>query len=97
MSEAMKRQWQMMHICAGDWVLPSNDMQTLWRIRRDREIGDDDRDVMMWQVWRWPGRGWRDATDAITESLVDGDLSDWEYVAGSCRTRAEAIEEAMRL
>lgn len=48
-----------------------------------------------WQLWSFAG----DVSDsvAIAESIDDNDGDAWDWRAGSMRTRAQAIEEAMKL
>lgn len=76
----------------GDHLLPSNDGKTLWRFMRYEDGPshglDWPRDRDLWGAWKWMG------------SLERVDLDDWDrwhMIARGYETRAEAIEEALRL
>jgi hypothetical protein len=78
-----RRRYVLTKIKAGDYLLPSNDAQTLWRIARDEREG--------WSVWRWAD----ELSEAIFEHLDD--WGRWECMSQWLRTRGEAIDEAMRM
>ena len=92
----MKRKYALIRIAKGDYLLPSNDAQTIWRIRRyvdgpSSGIMDWPSDREVWGLWRWEG-------DLRQSDYVDTeDLERWELVGGALRTRADAIEEALRV
>ena len=96
------RRWQMVRVSAGDYLLPSNDTRTLWRIysyeeHGDAEIGDGRGG------WR-PLRGtfWACARyerpfgsfDVLTEwDLLEwGNWLTWETTLA---TRREAVDAAL--
>ena len=94
----MTRKYALTKITAGDYLLPSNDAATIWRIQRyedgptyglDRDIFP--RDEEFWAVYKWTGRG----LPATRDDLEDWNL--WEQHANGLDTRREAIDEAMRL
>jgi len=95
-----ERKWVLTKIGAGDYLLPSNDRQTLWRIARgDEQAGAEGlRIVSVWQVWRYahatvgPGAS---TPEEIAEDVED--WSNWTLEASWCETRAEAIAEALRM
>ena len=90
-----ERKYTLTKIAPGDYVFPSNDGQTIWRIALYTEgpsTGLDwsrDRDV--WGVWRWCERvqqgGYIDTTD----------WNRWEFCEGLYETRSDAIDAALRL
>lgn len=46
-----ERKYQMIRIAAGDYLLPSNDTQTLWRIVKIKEMDTEKlRDVEVWEA-----------------------------------------------
>jgi hypothetical protein len=65
----------------GDYLLPANDGQSLWRIARDEGEG--------WSLWRW--------ADAVTEPIDTDDWSRWECLEARLDSRGEGVREAMRL
>lgn len=83
----------MTRISAGDYLLPSNDGQTLWRIYRytdeyvDGETGRDRR-LKCWGTAKF--------RRPIETALDVDDLLDWEYWDhwATYLTRAEAVEAA---
>ena len=83
----MERKYALTKVAAGDYLLPSNDAKTLWRIARYLDTHED-HFKHFWGVYRW--RGDLDAVD-----IEDWDR--WEMVTGFLETRQDAIDEAMRL
>lgn len=87
-----QRKYVMTKIGPGDYLLPSNDAETIYRIRRYEDGPsqglDWERDKEVWGVWRWLG-----LADAKGIDLDDQDR--WEMVDANCRTRAEAVDEAL--
>ncbi len=83
--------WVMTKVAAGDYLLPSNDAQTIWRLVRYTDgpsFGLDwssDRD--QWCVRRWSG-------DLDTHVDIE-DGTRWEGVADGFDTRSQAIEYAL--
>jgi hypothetical protein len=89
-----ERRYALTKLDRGDYLLPANDGTTIWRICQD-DYPVDDQGLRMetrWAAYRWR-IAWRRPED------VD-DIDDWgnwdQWVAG-CRTRAEAIGEALRV
>lgn len=92
----IERKYALTKIAAGDYLLPSNDGRTLWRIRLYTEgpssgIEDWDHDRDVWGIWRW--------TDKIKPgSFVDvEDWSRWEFYEGMYEKRSEAIDGALKV
>ena len=94
-SAVTDRKYAMTKIAAGDYILPSNDAQTIWRIQRYTDgpsfgLVDWPRDRELWSVARWTGKtGPGCFIDTSLESTR------WEEVGTSFSTRREAIEYAM--
>ena len=86
------RRYRMMRIETGDYLLLSNDLQTLWRITvfEDEEVtkGGGYRNITVWGLSSRP----------YPKPFDDVDLADWDgwhdYWYGH-RTRKEAIHAAM--
>jgi hypothetical protein len=91
-------------VTAGDYLLPSNDGRTLWRIVKSEETvpvesgHDITRDqttktVLLWSTWRWtrsmPGL-------PIDANLVGLDWEDWELTEQWLPKRADAIKAVLR-
>lgn len=85
----------------GDYILPSDDLQVLWRICIGEEANERDagKSVKMWELWRWRSVG-RPVDEDVALSIAENHSpwSDyWDCCAFGLRTRTEAIEEAMKL
>lgn len=96
-----ERKYAMTRIAEGDYLLPSNDGQTLWRIYRYREEGS--------LSYAKPGGGYREVRGMFwacarqpfppsgTIEWDDlGGWEGWEFHAGPFNTRQQAIDEALR-
>lgn len=95
MTGQAERKYALTKLAAGDYLLPSNDGTTLWRVRiyedgpsHGMEIPAD-RDF--WGIWKW--------AEAIEPgSYVDTkDWSRWEFFEGTHDTRKQAIDAALKL
>lgn len=90
------RKYAMTKIGKGDYLLPSNDGKTIWRIRRytDGPSGglDWDADRDLWGIWRWLGS----SLTAFNGACVD-DWSQWDFMEGFHDTRKEAVDAALKL
>ena len=91
---AEHRKYALTKLAPGDWLLPSDDGKTLWRIRlyedgptHGMEIAAD-RDF--WGVWKWLGREGEDYVDPQN-------WSHWDFFEGLHDTRREAIDAALKL
>ena len=86
-----ERKYALMKIAKGDYLLPSNDGRTIWRLSsyEDGIAQGLDHDLgTVWGVWKRTGNG----------TTVDpSDWGAWEMQEGSLATRAEAIEAALRM
>jgi hypothetical protein len=87
----IRRKYALTKIKRGDYLLPSNDGRTIWRLcayEDGIEQGLDHDLGTVWGVWKWTGSG----------TTVDPeDWGAWEMWEGSLRTRAEAIQAALRM
>lgn len=89
-----ERKYALTKIAAGDYLLPSNDGQTIWRIRTYTDgpsfgIEDWISDRDLWAIWRWVG--------ARTPYVDVDDWERWETVEEGHETRREAINRALVL
>lgn len=90
-----ERRYAMTRIGPGDYLLPSNDTQTIWRLWRYTDgpsFGLDDwsRDRELWSLWRWTG-----ATGPGSFIDTSVDSTRWEEVATMLPTRRKAIDIAL--
>lgn len=91
-----ERKYAMTKIDAGDYLLPANDGETLWRLKTYTEGPssglDWPRDREVWGLWKW-----RPSAVARVHGRVDpDDWEDWEFWEGLCETRQEAIDAALK-
>jgi hypothetical protein len=95
MSGGTERKYALTKVASGDYLLPSNDGKSLWRIRvytegpsSGLEDWPADRDV--WGVWKW------------TEMVCPGSYADteneseWDFWEGLYETRKSAINAALK-
>lgn len=99
-SLSVSRKYAMTRVRKGDYLLPSNDAQTLWRIYQYEEDGSlihelPDRTEKPVVGWFWatakrpmPREG------AFVGDILEWD--DWEFWSGPHSTLHRAIEEALR-
>jgi hypothetical protein len=92
--EIIERQYALTKIQPGDYLLPSNDAQTIWRIARYTDgpsngLIEWSRNREVWGIWRWKG------TTAIEAFVHAPTWDSWEFVCGPCDTRSRAISEAL--
>lgn len=104
MSEKIERKYRMTRLAAGDYLLPANDGQTLWRIAKyldgpSQGLVDWPRDREIWGAWRLQGsvEDLQRAIDRGDENAEDlgGDL--WGMEVCLQDTREAAIQEALRV
>lgn len=94
------RKYAMTRLAKGDYLLPSNDAKTLWRIYTYEEEGSlvhvmpdrSERAVVgtFWALAKRPMPSMQDIDIDVAE--WDG----WEFWAGPLNSRRAAIDEAMR-
>lgn len=91
---------------AGDYLLPSNDAQTLWRLRSYLEDGsaEDYRGRKLtgtfWHIFRWHGENFPTDDELMAALTAEFDLgigSDefWGEISAGFRTRRAAMKEAL--
>ena len=96
MKSAPERKWAMVRIGAGDYLLPSNDGATLWRIYRYEDADNAGPLRMFWAAARYDG------TMAEAERLMNWDPHEflswirWSSWHTLLATRKEAIAAAVR-
>jgi hypothetical protein len=94
-----ERRYQMTRVGPGDYLLPSNDGKTIWRIARYHEGGtlerDDGSKVIgdFWGVWRYAGRVPDLLNAAFSLDLV---WPEWEMWDSLLKTRREAVDVAVK-
>lgn len=97
-TEAPERKYALTKLAAGDYLLPSNDAATVWRLSTYTDgpsMGLDSlkRDREFWGVWRFIGR-------PVTNGLMTGeeveDWNQWEQFDSLLDSRAAAIRSAMK-
>jgi hypothetical protein len=90
-----ERKYALVKVGAGDYILPSDDAATLWRIRIYEDGPshglDWPRDRDLWGIWRWTG------LIGPTAYVDIDDWGHWEMVGGGYDRRREAIEAALRI
>ncbi len=94
---SVERRYALRRIGAGDYLLPSNDGRTLWRVQRYTDgpsagLADWPRDLTFWRVLRWPHAL---SEDTKLDEYDVGDLSRWHEVAEMFKTRRDAIRAAL--
>jgi len=88
MPDTIERRYALTKVAPGDYLLPSNDGRTIWRIARY----DERPNWRLWGLWRWRNEG------ADVFAYIDtADWDRWEMVDARSETRAEAIREALRI
>lgn len=91
---AVQRKYQMTRLRRGDYLLPSNDAQTLWRIHTYYENGS----VEGLKGTFWAASKWDDAwptIEALAETIEMNWWERWIFWSGPFNTRAEAIQDAL--
>lgn len=95
-----ERQWQMVRLGPGDWLLPSNDRKTLWRIQKYPErdgtlTRGNTGQVVNGDFWRLLQCTY--AVDEVSFAVVDEFYDAWTEVACMQPTRQACIDYAMQL
>lgn len=93
-----ERKYALTKIKRGDYLLPSNDAKTVWRLATYRDstlsaVGTtggrlNERD--WWGVWKWTGP--LDAVDIGDAAWDNGQWQSWDTLL---ETQAQAIESAL--
>jgi hypothetical protein len=90
----VERKYALTKVEQGDYLLPSNDGRSIFRIARYRDWppeGEPRDERWFWGAWRWDG-------SFVDGTAVDtGEWDRWNLEAPWCETRDEAIREALRL
>jgi hypothetical protein len=91
-ADRTERKYVITKLRAGDYLLPSNDAQTIWRLQRYMDgptagIMDLPHDQWFWRLLRWAGR---------LDDFVDvEDWDQWEECACMLGSRTEAVTTAL--
>lgn len=102
MSAVQERKYAMTRVRAGDYLLPSNDGKTLWRIASYHEDGSAEWQDERGQWHKVVGTFWQTAKyrhGVPRVGLLDEDFLDWNEWhtwETNLRTRKEAVEAALR-
>ena len=90
------RKFAMRRLKRGDYLLPSNDERTIWRIAKYTEEGSLERALpnggyekivgTFWGVWRYIGRG----------PVDPNEWNDFDMFDALLKSRAQAIETALK-
>lgn len=100
MNDTPTRTHRMIRLGKGDYLLPSNDAQTLWRIATYEDgpshgVVDWPKDITLWGIWKWDGG--MPTVDQVAAALDEGLWTDrWEFWEGGYRKRSDAIEGALK-
>lgn len=94
--ERPERKYALTKIAAGDYLLPSNDGKTMWRITTYTEgpssgIDAWPRDKQVWGIWKWMG------PVGLGSAVDTEDWSRWDFFDGLNDTRQAAIDAALKL
>jgi hypothetical protein len=92
---AVERKYVLTKIAPGDYLLPSNDGKTIWRIHRYTDgpsLGLEDwpRDKEVWGLWRWH----KPVEDAGAAVDIEN-WGRWEFWEGPHMKRTEAVDAAI--
>ena len=87
-----ERKYVLTRVKRGDYLLPSNDGQTIWRIATYTDGPSNGLDIPkdreFWGIWKWTGHG-------LAVDVEDWDQ--WEMHGSTCETRREAIDGALMM
>lgn len=91
------RKWRMTRLGSGDWLLPSNDRQTLWRLmlvpERDGSLTRGDGSVVNGDYWSVFRCRWSLPQIEAGDSEVDLTWDEaWDEHACMMSSRQEAID-----
>lgn len=88
---SVRRKYVLTRINAGDYLLPSNDGEKLWRIYKAIEGPssglDWPRDKEVWQISEWTGP---------LKEVDPEDWNRWNFYEGMHETRRAAIDSALK-
>ncbi len=92
-TKEIRRKYALTKIKRGDYLLPSNDGRTIWRLCAYEDgpstgITDWPGDVTFWGVWKWTGAG---------DTVDPQDWEPWEMMESMLPTRAEAVRAALKM
>lgn len=92
MTTTVQRNYAMTKVAVGDYLLPSNDGRTIWRLAVYQDGPASGLDVPternFWGLWRWIG-----GPDGV--DLEDWEL--WQMEVPALPTRGAAVAEVMRM
>lgn len=99
-----ERKYQMIRVGKGDYLLPANNLTTLWRIHSYEEDGsayweDAKGKARTIRGTFWNTSKFRGTFDDLRDGVLDDptDWAHWETWGTMYRTRAEAIKDVLRV
>ena len=92
MDGMVERKYALTRVASGDYLLPSNDGKTLWRIKRyfDEEA---DAELSLKPGWYWAA--WRFLGSLDADTLDVDDWEQWDMWSWRITTRKECIDDAL--
>ena len=90
---AVERKYQLTRIREGDYIVPSNSGETLWRITKAVGVEREDEG---WHAYRYRlsiADLHARYGDALPDEFID--WSEWDHWSGGFRTRRGAIEDVV--
>lgn len=97
---AIERKYQMIRLSAGDYLLPGNDGETIFRLTKYEDgpsfgLMDMAKDREFWRTMRWPKPRALLKGDQYGYDPLD-DFDAWVGIGDGYDTRQEAIDRALR-
>jgi hypothetical protein len=102
-----ERKYQLTRIREGDYIVPSNDGETLWRISKYEETGLGEYLDAKWKPrkiagWFWQTAKFHMSVPAMQERFGDDlpndflDWDRWEHWSSGFTRRKDAVEDVVR-
>lgn len=93
----VERKYRMIRLSAGDYLLPGNDGETIFRIAKYVEDGISLEGVKgeFWAAWRWPKPKATLLRDPVYGYNPTEDWDAWYQIEDQFKTRQEAIDAAL--
>jgi hypothetical protein len=90
------RKYALTRVATGDYIFPSNDGKTIWRVAKYEDgpshgLDEMPRDRELWGLWKW-----REPIGLQSPYVDTGDWNRWEFWEGWHETRQEAIDAALK-
>jgi hypothetical protein len=95
---AVERKYAMVRLGAGDYLLPSNDAQTMWRISKyweDGSLESHDGKVIKGEFWQASSLTTEQFNQQVEGGLYAFDDMPWVIQMSLGRTRSECVDWAL--